>query len=92
MLQRKNGPATANGVIQIDGGGNFTYSFVENVNDTLTSGTVPGTYELYSNCLGTVTSPNGQTFSAIVVLRGQEIDLQSTSSILVRTVAAKKTS
>jgi hypothetical protein len=86
------GPATANGVIQIDGNGNFTYSYVENVNGTVTSGTVPGTYTLYSNCLGTVAFPNGQTFSAVVVLGGQEIDLQSTSSILVQTVVAKKTS
>jgi hypothetical protein len=86
------GPATANGVIQIDGSGNFIYSFVQNVNGIVTSGTIPGTYSLYSNCLGTVTFPDGQTFSAVVVLGGQEIDLQSTSSTLVQTVVAKKTS
>ncbi len=86
------GPATANGVLQIDGNGHFTYMYVENVNGSVTSGTVPGTYELYSNCIGTVTFPNGQTFSGVVVLGGQEIDLQSTSSIIVETVVAKKTS
>jgi hypothetical protein len=86
------GPVTANGVITINGNGGFTYSFVENVNGSVTSGTIPGTYSLYSNCLGTVSFPNGQTFSAVVVLGGQEIDLQSTSSTIVQTIVAKKTS
>jgi hypothetical protein len=84
------GPATAIGIVNINGAGSFNYSFTQSVNGVVNSGVVPGTYTLSANCSGTVTFADGQTFAAVVVNAAQEIDLMSTSSSLVQTAVAKK--
>jgi hypothetical protein len=84
------GPFAAAGILTTNGAGSFAYSFTQNVNGVVSSGTVPGTYTLDSNCSGTATFANGETFAAVVVNGGQEIDLISTTPSSVQSVVAKR--
>jgi hypothetical protein len=84
------GPFSAAGILTTNGAGSFTYSFTQNVNGVISSGTVPGTYTLDSNCSGTATFANGETFAAVVVNGAQEVDLISTTPSSVQSVVAKR--
>jgi hypothetical protein len=85
-------PATVTGIVTTNGAGNFVYGAIQNVNGTVSSFTITGTYTLNANCSATITFVNGETFSAVVVSDGSEIDFQSTTPDLFQTVVAKKTS
>jgi hypothetical protein len=85
-------PATVTGVFTTNGTGNFTYEATQNINGTVNSFSITGTYTVNANCSATVTFINGETFSAVVVSGGSEIDFQSTTPDLIQTVVAKKVS
>ena len=84
------GPITGSGIVTTHGAGSLTYSYTESTSGVVSSGTVPGTYTLNSNCSGTVSFEDGQTFAAVVVTGGQEIDLMSTTPSDLQTVVAKR--
>ena len=84
------GPSTAIGIVAINGAGAFSYSYTQNINGVVTSGMVPGTYTVSPNCTGAVAFANGETFAAVIVSGGAEIDLMSTMPSLSQTAVAKK--
>jgi hypothetical protein len=87
------GPVTAVGVATLDGAGSVTYIATENYDGEIIPGTLTGTYTLSSNCTGTVTVPGFADYAAVVVSRGQEIDLIGTSNPgtdIVQTAVAKR--
>jgi hypothetical protein len=84
------GPITGSGIVTANGAGGLIYSYIESTNGVVISGIVPGTYTLNSNCSGTVSFADGQTFAAVVVTGGQEIDLMSTTASDLQTAVAKR--
>ena len=85
------GPLTAVGRVVVDGAGKFTYDYTENINGTVKSGTVDGTYTVSRDCLATVTYSNGAQFTGVIVSGGDEIDLISTiPSYVVSTAVLKR--
>jgi hypothetical protein len=84
------GPESAVGVVTFNGTGSLEYNFTVNVNGTVSTASFSGTYTLNPNCSGTLTYSDGETFAAVVVNKGMEIDLISTNAGSVQTGTAKK--
>jgi hypothetical protein len=84
------GPSTAVGIVAINGAGAFLYSYTQNINGVVSSGSVPGSYTVSTNCAASVTFANGETFAAVIVSGGAEIDLMSTTPSLSQTAVAKR--
>jgi hypothetical protein len=83
-------PATVVGVLTPDGAGNFTYDYTENINGTVSSGSTSGTYTVKAGCSAIATFSNGGTLAGVIVSKGAEIDLMSTTPGLMETAVAKK--
>ena len=81
---------TVVGILTPDGTGNFVEDYSENVSGTTNAGSNSGTYTVNANCTVTLTFSNSQTAAGVIVSKGAEVDLMSTTTGVVETEVMKK--